>query len=171
MKIILCGYMGSGKSVIGRILANNLNWSFVDLDDAIEAEEKITIPEIFSQKGELFFRKKENQVFKKLIEQQGNQVIALGGGTPCYGNNSKLLTKKDVTSFYLKVNLEVLTERLFAEKENRPIIADQITKEKLNDFIRKHLFERQFYYLQSHHTVDCSHKNIATIAEELETYL
>lgn len=171
MKIILCGYMGSGKSAVGQVLARKLQLPFIDLDQAIEKEAQQTVAEIFKKKGELYFRKKEHEVFKHLVEKSDPAVISLGGGTPCYGNNAALLTAYGVISFYLKVGLDVLTERLFLEKDKRPLIASQETKEKLNDFIRKHLFERQFYYLQSQHTIDCGAKTAAVIVNEIETFL
>jgi len=150
MKIVLCGYMGSGKSKVGRLLANKLSLKNLDLDQVIEKNEKMSVSEIFSKKSEIFFRKKENEVLKTLLSGTESFILALGGGTPCYANNLELLKEnKDVILIYLKVDVNTLTQRLYKEKEKRPLVQSQKSKKDLNDFIRKHLFERQFYYMQS----------------------
>ena len=82
--IFLIGYMGSGKSTTGKILANQLGCSFIDLDSFIEEIEQKSIPDIFSLFGEETFRLIEHNALKKLIKQNGNAVIACGGGTPCF---------------------------------------------------------------------------------------
>ena len=87
MKIILIGYMASGKTTIGRLISESLEMPFYDLDTIIEQELKATINEIFEQKGELFFRKKEREVLESFIKKTDNYVLALGGGTPCYYDN------------------------------------------------------------------------------------
>lgn len=142
--------MGSGKSTVGQHLANVLNIPFYDLDQEIEKELKNTIPEIFKDKGEIFFRKTEYEVLVSRLENTNNYVLALGGGTPCYGNVMQLINKRnDVVSIFLHMPVKELTERLFSEKTKRPLIAHLETKEELNDFIRKHIFERNFYYNQA----------------------
>lgn len=172
MKIVLCGYMGSGKSVIGRLLASNLAIKFVDLDAEIEASEEKTIPEIFSEKSEIFFRKKETEVLKRLLNSSENQVIALGGGTPCYGNNLEILKDdQEVAMIYLKISLKNLVNRLFEERKKRPLIAHLNTKEHLDDFVRKHLFERQFYYLQSDEIIDTTEHSVSECVDEIKKRL
>ena len=150
MKILLLGYMGSGKSAVGQQLAEVLTIPFYDLDQEIEKELKKTVSEIFQKKGELFFRKTENNVLVQLLASKENYVLALGGGTPCYGNVMKLIQEReDVKSIYLHTSLEELTKRLYPERKKRPLIAHLETEEALNDFIRKHIFERNFYYNQA----------------------
>lgn len=169
MKIVLCGYMGSGKSIIGRLLASDLEINFVDLDEEIEASEQKNIAEIFSEKSEIFFRKKETEVLKSLLNSSEKQIIALGGGTPCYGNNLEIL-KDDpkVKLVYLKVGLNDLVNRLFAERSQRPLIAHLHTRDLLEDFVRKHLFERQYYYLQSDEIVDTNERSVQECVEEIK---
>lgn len=168
MVVILCGYMGSGKSLIGKKLAVELDFSFVDLDDEIERQERLTIPEIFEQKGEIKFRKLESEVMQSCLLREENMVLSLGGGTPCYGNNMEVLKHhKKTVLFYLKVNLETLTERLYKEKHSRPLIQEIKTREKLNDFIRKHLFERQYFYYQCDVTIDTSELPPEEVVEEI----
>jgi shikimate kinase len=146
MIITLLGYMGSGKSTIGQQLAVVLGYDFIDLDNYIEAKEDASITEIFKNKGEIYFRKKENSCLKELLTQNKNIVLSLGGGTPCYANNMQLLGTNNVSSYYLKLTPLSLVDRLFDEKEQRPLINHLTTKEALQEFIGIHLFERQNYY-------------------------
>ena len=172
MKIFLLGYMGSGKSFIGKQLATALNYKFIDLDNEIEREEGATISELFEKRGEVFFRKRERKLLEELIAIQDSAVISLGGGTPCYGDNMDLIRNaEDSTSVYLKLGIDSLTERLFSEKESRPLISHLEEKEKLEEFIRKHLFERGFYYNQSDHIINCDSKTPSEIISEIRKSL
>ncbi|MAP55410.1 shikimate kinase [Altibacter sp.] len=168
MIIVLIGYMGSGKSTVGKRLAATLNANFIDLDTAIENREGSSVSELFRAKGEIYFRRKENEILKNLIENIATGVIATGGGTPCYADTMPwLLQRKDVTTVYLKTSLELLTKRLYAERASRPLIEHLQDADTLQDFIRKHLFERSYYYRQASLVIDTSEKDIATIVEEI----
>lgn len=150
MKIVLLGYMGSGKSSVGKKLAKVMGIPFKDMDDEIEKQEGISISKIFSEKGEIYFRKVESEVLQSILIKPDGFVLATGGGTPCYGDSMNLiLEQEDVISVYLKTPLDVLTTRLFSQKENRPLVAHLKTEEELNEFIRKHLFERAYFYNQA----------------------
>lgn len=164
MKIVLLGYMASGKSTIAKVLAKNLNIIALDLDDYISEKEKDTINNIFSNKGEIYFRKKENQYLQELLNNKDDFVLALGGGTPCYANNMELITKLS-TSVYLKGNLKTLFNRLKKEKEKRPLIAD-LSQEKLQEFIAKHLFERVSFYDQAKYQIVIDDKSVDSIVKE-----
>lgn len=168
MIIVLTGYMGSGKSLIGKYLAEKINFEFRDLDNEIEISENQKISQIFENRGEIYFRRKEIEVLKEQLNTSSNTILALGGGTPCYGNNLELIKNNPETYMvYLKMNLDSLTNRLFAEKDSRPLIQRIQTKEDLNDFIRKHLFERQYYYMQSDIRIDVSERSPDSIVEEI----
>ena len=91
MKVVLLGYMGSGKSSVGALLASKLEISFFDLDAIIEEEEQLSVNEIFAKKGEIYFRKKEHSVLHSLLEKKESFVLSLGGGTPCYFNNHEVI--------------------------------------------------------------------------------
>ncbi|HIB49094.1 MAG TPA: shikimate kinase [Flavobacteriaceae bacterium] len=157
MKIILIGYMGSGKSAVGRRLAKVLCTTFIDLDTVISDTVGMEIPQIFNTKGEIFFRKKEQEILQQLLEDGRSFVLATGGGTPCYGAVMEALNEtEDVVSVFLNVGVETLTNRLFPEKQHRPLISHLENKKDLNEFIRKHLFERNFYYLQAKLKVDAN---------------
>jgi len=168
MKIVLIGYMGSGKTVVGKQISQTLGYPFLDLDHLIETNEKMKISEIFSEKGEIYFRKKEIEALKETISTSEKMILSTGGGTPCYGDTMNYLNNNDdVVTIYLKANLNVLIDRLFKEKTNRPLIAHMQDKEQLNDFIRKHLFERAFYYNRASLVITVDEKTISDIMEEI----
>jgi shikimate kinase len=166
MQIVLLGYMGSGKTTIGKLLAERLEINFLDLDDYIENTEAMTISAIFSDKGEVYFRKKEAECLRELLGTHENFVLSIGGGTPCYANNMKTISELTENGVYLKVGLNELVNRLSLEKAKRPLIA-KISNEDLPEFIGKHLFERSFFYNQAKHVVDCNDKTIEEIVSEI----
>ncbi|MCT8340969.1 AAA family ATPase [Flavobacteriaceae bacterium TK19130] len=171
MKIILLGYMGSGKSSVGKRLANKLKYSFIDLDSQIENKTEMSIAEIFQVKGEIWFRNYEKQALDELLERDEAMVISLGGGTPCYGTvMEELLLHPNNMTVYLKTDLDILTDRLWPEMESRPLISHLQTKESLKDFIRKHLFERFPYYSQAKLTVE-NNADMASTVEKIVSRL
>ena len=168
MKIILIGYMGSGKTTIGKQLSSVLNYKFIDLDQAIENEAQQPISEIFSKKGELYFRKKERTILETILTSGANIVLATGGGTPCFGDTMEFMKSTENTiTIYLKSSNEELTKRLFNERLNRPLIAHIKSQELLNDFIRKHLFERSYFYNQSDIKLSIDNLTVAAVIEEI----
>ena len=166
MKIVLIGYMASGKSTIGKILAKKLNLSFIDLDDYISEAEQMSIPEIFSKKGEIYFRKIETKYLLEVLEKEEEFILSLGGGTPCYGNNMENILNSGTTSFYLKASIPTITQRIRNAKTKRPLVA-HLSNEELPEFIGKHLFERQFYYLQSNHIITVDGKQKYEVADTI----
>jgi shikimate kinase len=166
MKIVLLGYMGCGKSVIGTSLAKKQNVPFYDLDQKIEIETQNSILELFQNKGEIYFRKKENEILKSLLAYDHDFVLSLGGGTPCYYNNHELLLQDDIFSIYLKANVDTLVDRLLNEKNQRPLLVNQ-DEVSLKDFINKHLFDRNFYYHQVSKIVTVDDKSVLQIVDEI----
>ena len=166
VKIVLLGYMGSGKSTIGRIVSNHLNIKFLDLDSYIEHEENMSVSSIFKKKGELYFRKKEREYLSQIFLTETNFVLSLGGGTPCFGDNMQLVNEKTANSFYINVGIPELTKRLMAEKNDRPMIA-HIPDDEISEFIGKHLFERSFFYNMAHHKVRSNLNTPIEIAERI----
>ena len=145
--IFLFGYMGAGKTVIGKALSKSLNYNFYDLDNFIELEEKKKISEIFDDHNEVYFRNLENKYLKILSQKKDKKVISLGGGTPCFETNIEIIANTpDSTSIYLKASVSSLIKRLKDGKTKRPIISHIKSDVDLKDFINKHLFERSFYY-------------------------
>ena len=171
MNIYLMGYMGSGKSTVGGLLASQMGCHFIDLDTYIETGENATITEIFDTKGEIYFRKKESYYLKTLIGETVTEpkVVALGGGTPCYGNNLQLLQEAKVMTVYLNWNVQVLSKRLWEARAQRPLVAHQQNYEQLEEYVRKHLFERGFYYNQATHIINADGLETETIAQRITT--
>lgn len=165
MKLVLLGYMGCGKSAISKTLSKQLNLSRIDLDDYIEEKEGLTIAQIFSEKGEIYFRKLETLCLNELLDSNQAFILSLGGGTPCFGANMELVNKKGL-SVYLKATIPTLVSRLLPEKAKRPLIA-RINDEDLPEFIGKHLFERNTYYLQANTIVSVDDKSVFEIANEV----
>jgi shikimate kinase len=165
-KIILLGYMGSGKSTIAKSLSEKTQIKLFDLDEIIEHRTNLSIKTIFETKGEVFFRKLEHEIFKELIASDEKLIISLGGGTPCYANNHQMLNGDGIASFYLKGSIETLYERLVSIKENRPLIADQ-SEDDMKEYIAKHLFDRSFYYNQATHKISIDDKSINDILNDI----
>jgi shikimate kinase len=166
MKVILVGYMGSGKSTVGKLLASKLGIPFCDLDAIIEENEQQSLPELFENKGEIYFRKIENTILKLVLQKEESFVLSLGGGTPCYHNNHEMLLQEDVVSIYLKGNAITLANRLQDEKVKRPLLS-AVSENDLIDFINKHLFDRSYYYHQVNHVVAIDEKSVDQLVDEI----
>ena len=125
MTVVLIGYMASGKTSVGKILAQKLNYRFIDLDDFIEEKEHASIKEIFNNKGEIYFRKVETQYLKELLVlKDENIVLSLGGGAPCFGSNmDEVIHAKDTISIYLKGSVPFLANKLVNKRSKRPLIS------------------------------------------------
>lgn len=170
MKIVLLGYMASGKSTIGRALSDTLFSPFIDLDNYIENKEKKSIGNIFKDKGEIYFRRIEHKYLKEILSSQESFVLSLGGGTPCYADNMTLIKTSGATSFYLQATIKTLSDRLIKEKSNRPLMAS-LENEKIPEFVAKHLFERRAFYEQANTTLKTDAKSTSEIVKELSVLL
>ena len=167
MKIILLGYMGSGKTTIGIQLAKKLFLNFTDLDEFIEEKEQKSIKEIFEQKGEIYFRKIEHKYLKQFIKENESYVLSLGGGTPCYaGNLDLILHDKNNLSFYLRGSISTLFKRLTENKFKRPLIND-LSDNQLTEYIAKHLFERSVFYDKATYKISIDDKEVQEIVTEI----
>ena len=162
-KIILVGYMGSGKTTIGKKINQNLNIDFIDLDEFIEEKEGLKISEIFKQKGEIYFRKQESIWFNHLLNENKSLIISLGGGTPCYANNHLRLQDENVLSFYLKASIETLVSRL-NQSSDRPLLENI---DDLNSFVGQHVFERSYFYNFSRYKIDINNREVDDICLEI----
>ncbi len=150
MRIFLLGFMGSGKTTIGKKLSEKLSYQFFDLDNIIEEETQMKIDEIFYTKGEFFFREIEKNELEKMFLKD-NYVLSLGGGTPCFNNNMERMNESGIT-IYLQLTAEELFNRIIRfteeEKNTRPLIAGKNNDELLK-FINDLLLHRESYYKQS----------------------
>ena len=170
MRIVLLGYMASGKSSIGKRLSKKLSMSFLDLDDYIIEQEKMSISKIFELKGEVYFRLIEHKYLKEILAKDEKITLALGGGTPCYANNMDEINKGDTLSIYLQGSTATMIERLIRKKAKRPLIAS-LGDDKIPEFVAKHLFERRPFYEQAKTTMKIDDKTKKEVAEELVTLL
>jgi len=170
MKIVLLGYMASGKSSIGKLLSKKLSMKFLDLDDYIIAQEKMAISKIFEEKGEVYFRVIEHKYLKEIIDKEEDFILALGGGTPCYGNNMQEVNTGNTVSIYLEGTTATMIERLIRKKSKRPLIAS-LGDDKIPEFVAKHLFERRPFYEQAKTKIKIDGKKKKEVAEELEKLL
>ena len=163
MKIALLGYMGSGKSAVGKALADSLDLPFYDLDILMEVDLEQKIRDVFETKGEIFFRKAESRVLSNFVTQHESFVLATGGGTPCYANNLKILEDAGVKTVYLNVSIPVLAGRLRKEKSTRPLIS-HLNDADMIEFIGKHIFERSTYYNQAQLKVATGERSVQEIS-------
>jgi shikimate kinase len=152
MKVFLIGFMGAGKSTIGKRLANKLECQFIDSDHAIEKEAGMTVEEIFQESGEDEFRAIESKWLRKLDVE--NAVIALGGGTPCHGSNMEFIKEKGI-SVYIILSAKALSIRLASSKTVRPLIESfKNDSAELTKFIEEKLEEREVFYNQANIKID-----------------
>lgn len=142
----MIGYMGAGKTTLGKILARSLNLEFIDLDWYIENRFHQSVSQLFATRGEEGFRKIEQNMLHEVAEFE-DVVISAGGGTPCFFDNMEYMNQQGVT-VYLKATPETLRTHLRMGKQKRPLIA-QKNDEELDAFIRESLDKRESYYNQA----------------------
>ena len=159
--------MGCGKSTIARKLSSIIDIPFIDLDKYIETKHNMTIPEIFDSKGEIKFREIEKETLEKLLMQKDKIIISIGGGTPCYFENMQYILNSSSNVFFINTTVSTLANRLFYEKDSRPIIKSIIDINKLKEFISKHLLERMVYYRKSNHIIDGNDNDIENICNQI----
>ena len=153
MKIFLIGFMGSGKTTIGKKLANYLKYNFIDLDKLIELQAGMSIVEYFELHGEDAFRRMESDVLQK-TDFPENAIIATGGGTPCFNDNMDWMNENGSVA-YLSLPAKALASRLEHSKTDRPLIRN-LKGDELIDFISSNLKEREKFYNQAKFVVSAS---------------
>lgn len=152
-RLFLIGYMGAGKTTLGRELAKVMNLEFIDLDHYIQARYLKTVNQIFEEKGEAGFRQIERSLLHEICEIE-DAIISTGGGTPCFFDNMEYMNSKGRT-VYLKGTPEALAKRLNTSKEKRPLIRGK-NEEELYEFIKESLDKRDPFYLQAQIVFDTS---------------
>ena len=158
--LILTGMMGVGKTTIGKRLAKELSYAFIDMDKIIEKQEGESISSIFRNKGEDYFRKIEKNL--TIIELKKNSsVISLGGGA-FLNSTIRQYSKKKSISFWLDVPIEILIKRLKKSK-NRPVLE----KEKTDASIKKIYFIRKKFYNKAHYRIKCKALTLKQIIEKI----
>lgn len=150
-RIIIIGYMGAGKTTVGKCLAKELNMDFYDLDWYIESRMRKTVKQIFDEYGEDGFRKIEHNMLHEVAEFE-NVIISCGGGTPCFFDNIEYMNQQGETVF-LKASPEVLYGHLKMGKTIRPLLLNK-TPEEVKIFINEQLEKRNPYYSQAKYTLN-----------------
>lgn len=171
-RIFLIGYMGCGKTSIGKQLAKKLDLSFVDLDAFIENRHHKSVRSLFEERGEAAFRQIEKQALEE-VAQFEDTVVSTGGGTPCFFNNLEVMNLSG-TSIYLEVSINELASRLLSAKDKRPLLKDK-DEEELISFITDSLSKRKQFYEQATHTYRAelltSKKDIDTTVDHIVSLL
>lgn len=152
-RIILIGYMGSGKTTVGKVLSKETGMMFYDLDWYIESRMRKTVAQIFAEKGEEGFRKIEHNMLHEVAEFE-NVIISCGGGTPCFFDNIDYINQQGEV-VYLKATPEVLYRHLLMGKVERPLIKNK-TPEELIAYITEQVAKREEFYNKARYTLDVS---------------
>jgi len=163
--LYIIGFMGSGKTTAGKKLASLLSWTFTDMDKIIEEHTRLTIPEIFSQYGEAYFRAVETDMLISL-KNKTNRVVSTGGGTPCHGNNMDFMLKTGLT-LYLKMTPAQLMSRLIVSPAERPLLKD-MDSESMLKFIEEKLASREKWYEKADLVVDGMDLDIGLLYSRLK---
>lgn len=150
-RIILVGYMGSGKTTVGKALSKETGMMFYDLDWYIESRMRKSVSQIFAEKGEEGFRKIEHNMLHEVAEFE-DVIISCGGGTPCFFDNMEYLNQQGEV-VYLKATPETLYKHLLMAKVERPLLKDK-SSEELIAYITEHLKERAPFYEKARYILD-----------------
>jgi len=164
--LYLIGFMGVGKTTIGKQIAALNKVVFIDTDSQIEKETSKSIKEIFETDGEIAFRKLETDTIRSINRKA---IIACGGGLPAHNNNIEYLKHKGIV-IYLKASTETLIKRLEKNKNKRPLISNLTNEERL-EFIRKILKERGGTYKQADYTIETDNKTVKEVLREINSLL
>lgn len=167
MKIFLIGFMGSGKTTLGKALSGILSHPFMDLDELITARERATVHEIFMKNGEVYFRNVEKEVLTEVIAME-QFILATGGGTPCFFDNMDLMNESGLT-IYFRLSASTLYKRLKNISSSRPLISNYNSGE-LRLYINKKLSEREEWYLKSKLAISEAEQNPWKLASIITDY-
>ncbi|MGL4779641.1 MAG: shikimate kinase [Bacteroidales bacterium] len=165
-RIFLIGYMGSGKSTVGKVLAKTMHFTFIDLDHFIEQRFHKSVSQIFEEGGELRFREIERRMLMEVSSYE-NVIISTGGGTPAFGDNMRYMNDKGITVL-LDVSESILINRLSKAKDKRPLIATKSDME-LSSFVHDSLVKRYPYYKASKYVIaiDQADLSVADIVSQI----
>ena len=151
IRIIIIGYMGAGKTTVGKALSKELGIPFYDLDWYIESRMRKTVKQLFDERGEEGFRRIERNMLHEVAEFE-NVIVSCGGGTPCFFDNMEYMNQQGET-VYLQASPEVLYGHLLMGKGVRPLLLGK-SKEELMVYIKEQLQKREHFYSQARHTLN-----------------
>ena len=171
-RIFLIGYMGAGKTTVGRKLAKELDLSFIDLDLYIEGRYHRSIRQLFAERGEEGFRDIERRLLHEVAAFE-DVLVSTGGGTPCFFDNLEFMNEAG-TTIYLKVSVDELANRLEVCKQTRPVLQNR-SGEELKSFVQESLDSRRPFYDQAKVIFDAeqmmTEADIQTITDNLKNLL
>lgn len=166
MPLFLVGYMGCGKTSLGRRLARRLGWGFVDTDALVEQAEGASVTDIFRYAGEEYFRLQERAAVERLLAEGGQRVVSTGGGLPCWRDNMERLNGAG-TTVYIRRTAEQIVARLSPYgRQKRPRLRG-LGDEELLAYMIRNMAEREPFYLQAHHMLDGGHLSDERIVDAL----
>lgn len=159
--VFLLGFMGCGKTTVGRLLAQRLSWRFVDLDEELEQRQARTINQIFSEQGEAYFRQVERKLLEEILQraEHAPTVVALGGGTFAQPANVELIRSNGGITVWLYCSVEELRRRCRG-MTHRPLFRDPASFEQLYE-------QRRPYYQQADFCVNAERSDPAVVVEEI----
>lgn len=164
--VVLIGYMGAGKTTIGRVLARQMDYEFSDLDQYIEKQSGHSISEIFADKGEEWFRKTERDMLHEVCRKR-SAVIAVGGGTPCFFDNMEYMNRH-ATTVYLQASVDTLIAHIHISNRlhgnSRPLLQGK-TDEEMRRYMTENLHTRAPYYNMAQHVM---HIEVLNTEEQIE---
>jgi shikimate kinase len=163
--LVLVGFMGAGKTSVGRELAKFLAWEFVDLDDVIEEREQRTVQQIFADEGEPYFRKVEMRELQRMLaESDANKVVSVGGGAFTQPGCAELVADCGATSILLDAPVEELRRRVRMSGNVRPLAADR------ERFVQLYA-DRKSAYEKANQRFDTAGKTVARVAREIAEWV
>ena len=166
MKLFLVGYMGCGKSSLGRKIAKRANVKFADMDSMIEEREGASVSDIFYYQGEEYFRSKEREIIEEFASLQEDVVISTGGGVPTWKDNMSRMNEVG-ECVYLRRTAEQIASRLSPHgRQKRPKLRG-LNDEELVAFMTANMAEREPYYSQAKYSVDCTSMNDEELIEHV----
>lgn len=164
MNIFLVGYMASGKSRLGKELANRMGYDHIDLDDLFEERYRLTIVDFFEKYGESNFRKMEHELLQEVVNRD-HTIISTGGGTPCFYDNMSCI-KSNGISIYLSMETPALVKRLCSVRKKRPLV-NRISREALLNHVEKQMEQRAFFYNQADYIVNVTHQETDDLVQQI----
>lgn len=166
MKIFLIGYMGCGKTSLGRKLAHAAGMRFVDMDSAIEEREGASVADIFRYEGEEYFRMQERRLIDELAESEDDMIVSTGGGAPVWRDNMERMNGAGET-VYLRRTPEQIASRLSPHgRRKRPKLRD-LDDDELIAFMTANMAEREPFYSRARRCIDCAERSDAELIESI----
>ena len=165
MRVFLVGFMGSGKSTLGKALAQNFMLKFIDLDEFIQKSTGLTITEMFQAKGEPYFRQIEADLLRRIEEK--NVVVSTGGGCPVHHGNMGWINSNGI-SIYLKITPYAAFQRLKDTRSKRPLIAS-LSEKDLLPWIEDQMKQREEFYAKANYSLKEYEANVETVEDLIQS--